>query len=86
MPVWFLPYQGKDTRIDAVLDSILIEPDHERFMLGWRAVLPMRRSCFDLKQIIAGEMSEAWQRARKYGNKPYYRGLGELVRARRRDR
>jgi hypothetical protein len=86
MPVWFLPYRGKDTRVDSVIDSIVIEPDLGRFMMGWRAVLPMRRSCFDIKQIIAGEMSEAWQRARKYGNKPYYKGLAELVQARQRKR
>lgn len=84
VPVWFLPYRGKDTRVNAKIDSIVIEPDRARFAVGSRAVLPMRRSCFDVKQIIVGEMSEAWQRARKYGNKPYYRGLGELVQAKRR--
>jgi len=26
-------------------------------------------------------MPESWQRAQKYGNKPYYKGLAELVRA-----
>jgi hypothetical protein len=83
MPVWFLPHRGRDTRIEAVLDTILIEPDLGRFMLTWRATLAMRRSCFDIRQVIAGHKSEAWQRARKYGNKPYYRGLAELVAARR---
>lgn len=84
MPVWFLPYQGQDSRIDAALDTIVIEPDASRFSVVWRATLPMRQSCFDIKQIIAGEMPAAWQRARKYGKKPYFRGLAELVRARRR--
>lgn len=83
MPVWFIPYQGKDARVDASLDTIVIEPDDNRFALVWRAVLPMQRSCFDIKQAIAGDMPRAWQRARKYGKKPYYRGLAELVRARR---
>lgn len=82
MPVWFLHYRGKDKRVDSVLDSIVIEPDQGVFTLGWRTTLAMRRSCFDVKQIIAGEMSASWERARKYGNKPYYRGLAELVRAR----
>jgi hypothetical protein len=86
MPVWFLPYRGRDIRVDAVLDTVTIEPDRGVFALGWRATLAMRRSCFDMKQIIAGEMSEAWQRFRKYGNKPYYRGLAEMVQARRRRR
>jgi hypothetical protein len=86
MPVWFLPYRGKDVRVGGRLDTILIQPDKGIFTLNWRAVLPMRRSCFDMKQVIAGEMSDAWQRARKAGNKPYYKGLAELVAARRRDR
>jgi hypothetical protein len=83
MPVWFLPYDGKDKRLDAVLDTVLIEPDVGVFMLGWRAVLPLRRNCFELKQVIVGEMSEAWKRTRKHGGKPYYRGLAELVKARK---
>jgi hypothetical protein len=82
MPVWFLPYRGSDARIDAAIDTIVIEPDFDRFTLTWRASLPMRRSCFDMKQIIAGPMSEAWQRRRKYGDKPYFKGLAELARAR----
>jgi hypothetical protein len=86
MPVWFIPHRGKDVRVEGRLDTILIEPDKGVFMLSWRAVLPMRRSCFEVKQIVAGEMSEAWQRARRYGNKPYYRGLAELVENRRRGR
>jgi hypothetical protein len=83
MPVWFLPHRGKDTRVDSVIDTIVIEPDLGIFTMTWRAMLPMRRSCFDMKQVIAGEMSEAWQRMRKYGSKPYYKGLSELVHARR---
>ena len=86
MPVWFLPYREKDVRLEAAIDTILLEPDQGIFMLVWRAVLPMRRSCFDIRQVIAGELSETAQRARKYGNKPYYKGLAELVRAQRRRR
>src|SRR4029078_6469461 len=86
MPVWFLPYGEKDIQRDGVLDTILIEPDRGVFMLTWRAALPMRRSCFDIRQVIVGELPVAMQRARKYGRKPYYKGLAELVRARRRGR
>jgi hypothetical protein len=84
MPVWFIQHQGKDVRVDGVIDTILIEPDLGRFTLTWRASLAMRKSCFDLEEVIAGDMPVAWQRARKYGNKPYYHGLAELVRAKRR--
>jgi hypothetical protein len=83
MPVWFVPQTGKYKRVDATIDTLVLEPDLERFSLTWRVTVPMRRSCFDMRQVIAGETSDAWQRAQKYGDKPYYRGLGELVRARR---
>jgi hypothetical protein len=86
MPVWFLPYGGKDVRLDASIDTLVIEPDDRRFMLTWRAVLPMRRSCFDIREVVVGEMPEAWWRARKYGSKPYYESLAELVKAKRRRR
>jgi len=84
MPVWFIPYQGSDSRIDAVIDTIVLEPDLGRFTLTWRASLAMRRSCFDIRQVIAGEMPLGWQRARKYGTKKHYRSLGELVAAKQR--
>ena len=83
VPVWCLPYRGADEKVEAVIDTLLIEPDAGRFMLTWRAVVPMLRSCFDLKQMIVGDMSKAWQRARRSRGKPYYRGLAELVNARR---
>ena len=77
-------FESERTQVFALVDTIVIEPDQGIFTLTWRAVLPMRRSCFDIQQVIVGEKSEAWQRARKYGRKPYYKGLAELVRARRR--
>jgi hypothetical protein len=86
MPVWLLPYREKDVRLEAAIDTLLLEPDEGIFTLVWRAVLPMRRSCFDIRQVIVGELSEAAQRVRKYGSKPYYKGLAELVRAQRRRR
>ena len=83
MPILFIPYRGKDRPVDAVIDTIVIEPDHKRFMMTWRASLPLQRDCFEIRKTIAGEMSAAWHRARRIGNKQYYRSLAELVRSRR---
>ncbi len=76
MPVWFVSGDLRDTRVDAAIDTVSIEPDLGRFSLAWRAAIPMRRSCFDLEQVIVGETSKAWQRSRKYGTKPYLQGAG----------
>ena len=82
MPVTFIPYRGYDVTRDAVVDTILFEPDDERFTLTWRTSLPLGRSLFDVKETIAGEMPRGWHRARR-ANKNYYASLGELAAARR---
>ncbi len=81
MPVLFIPYKGKEQLVDAVIDTLLIEPDLERFSLTWRVSYPLRRNCFELKQIIAGEMPKTWYRARRFPNKTYYKDLAELAKA-----
>jgi len=83
MPVTFIPYRGRDVTRDAVLDTILLEPDHERFTLTWRAGIALGKSVFDVKETIAGEMTEAWHRARRFPNKTYHRSLADAVAAKR---
>ncbi|HET7773724.1 MAG TPA: DUF2169 domain-containing protein [Burkholderiaceae bacterium] len=82
MPVHFIPHRGRDVTIAAHLDTVLIEPDLDRFCLTWRAVLGMPKSVFDLRELIVGEMPPAWQRARRFPGKTYYRNLAELVESR----
>jgi hypothetical protein len=82
MPVTFIPYRGYDVSRDAVVDTVLFEPDEERFSVTWRTSLPLGKSLFDVKETIAGEMPRGWHRARRT-NKAYYPGLGALVAARR---
>jgi hypothetical protein len=81
MPIAFIPYQGAVRQLEAALDTILFEPDQGRFMLTWRASVAMRRDCFEMKQVVVGGRSRAWCRAHETG-KPYYPGIGALVRAR----
>jgi hypothetical protein len=85
MPVLFIPYRGEDRQLEAVIDTILIEPDQNRFMLTWRASLPLRRNCFELRQLIVGEMPHEWYRRRRAEDrgKTYYRSLSELIKAKR---
>jgi hypothetical protein len=82
MPMTFIPYKGRDVNRDASLDTIVLEPDRERFTLTWRAALPLGRSVFDVKETVVGEMSAAWYRARKYPGKEYYPSLRALAKAR----
>jgi hypothetical protein len=81
MPVTFIPYRGRDVTQEALLDTIVLTPDTGSFTLTWRAILPLGRSVFDVKETVLGEMSPAWHRARRFPHKTYYRDLGEAVKA-----
>jgi len=81
MPVTFIPHQGKDHNTEAVIDTLLLEPDLKRFALTWRTTMAMKRSVFDIKEIVIGQ-SKAWYRTRRFPGKTYYRSLHELVQAR----
>lgn len=82
MPVTFIPHRGKDVTRQAMLDTIVIEPDAQRLTLTWRSSLALGKSVFDVKETVAGEMSQAWYRAQRFPGKVYYPGLGEAVAAR----
>jgi len=47
----------------------------------WRSVPPVGRRVSDVKEVIVGEMPEAWRRARRVPGKTYYASLDEAVRA-----
>jgi len=83
MLVLFIPYIGKEYLVDAMIDTLLFEPDKKQFVMTWRISYPLRRNCFELKQVIAGELSKRWHDARRFGDKPYYKNLAELVKARK---
>jgi hypothetical protein len=82
MPVSFIPHRGRDVTLTANIDTIVLEPDEERFTLTWRANLPLGKSIFDVKETVVGGVSRAWRRARAARGKRYYRNLAELVRDR----
>lgn len=82
MPITFVPYRGRDITRQAALDTIVFEPDAERFSLTWRVALPLGKSVFDVKETIAGELGPAWHRARRFPGKIYYRNLAEACAAR----
>jgi hypothetical protein len=54
MPLLFIHPRGKDLQVNAVIDTIVIEPDKAQVMLTWRTSLPLRRNCFEIKQLVVG--------------------------------
>jgi hypothetical protein len=82
VPVVFYLREGDTVEKEAVIDTIVLEPDLGRFLMTWRASLPLRRNMFEVEQVLVGEMPRSWHRARELG-KTYYPSLGAMVAAKK---
>jgi len=80
VPVVFFRKKGEQHETQAVIDTIVIEPDRRIFTLTWRACVPLKKNIFEIPQILAGKKSRAWWRARELG-KTYYPSLAHLAKA-----
>ncbi len=80
LPVEFTNIKDERTLREAVLDTILIEPDEGRLILTWRTSAPLKRSMLELRQLVIGTMPRGFYRARE-GGKAYYPSLSKLVRS-----
>jgi hypothetical protein len=78
MPIEFTRRDGNRQEMNAVIDTVVLEPDLGRFQVVWRTSLPLRRNIFEVRGAVAGRMSPGWYRARATG-KEYYRSLREMV-------
>jgi hypothetical protein len=81
VPVTCVGHRGGDVQVDAVCDTLLLEPDLSRFSLTWRASIPLQRNLFEMRQTIVGDLPYSWhsrRRAERAG-KRYYTSLAEAV-------
>jgi hypothetical protein len=85
VPVTFFLKNYDEKEVNAACDTLIIEPDLQRFTILWRASLPLRKNMFEVAQVVAGRMPRGWYRARELG-KTYYPSLKELVNIRRAER
>jgi hypothetical protein len=84
MPVAFFLQNGETHKTHGLADTLVLEPDAGRFMITWRANLPLKKNIFEVVQVLSGEMSSGWWRARELGKK-YYRSLDKLIREKRQE-
>lgn len=77
VPVVFFRKKGEDHRMDAVIDTVMLEPDKGFFTMTWRAQIPLKKNLFEVHQVLVGTKSKAWWRARMMGKK-YYPSLDAL--------
>ncbi len=80
VPVVFFLKKGEPYRTEALADTLVLEPDLSRFTITWRAGLPLKKNMFEVAQVLAGNMSRGWWRARELG-KTYYPSLAHLAKA-----
>jgi hypothetical protein len=80
VPVVFFRTIGDDDERQAVIDTILLEPDQHRFMVCWRTQVALKRNIFEIPKAVVGQMSRGWWRARE-SNKEYYPNLQKLIKS-----
>jgi hypothetical protein len=78
MPIAFFRRRGRRVETKGTLDTLLFEPEGERFSLVWRANLKLQHDIFEVSQIVVGRMSRAWWRSIETGKS--YRSLDSIVR------
>lgn len=78
VPVVFFRRRAERVELRGTLDTVLFEPEAERFSMVWRANLKLRRDIFELSQAVVGRMSRAWWRSIETGKS--YKTLDAIVR------
>lgn len=63
-PVHVFPKQGAREDYTATLDTIVIEPELQRFSLTWRVARPLKRSLHEIAQVLVGKKGREWWQQR----------------------
>ena len=57
-PVHVFPKRGDREDHVASLDTIVFEPDQERFTMSWRVARPLRKSMHEIAQVLVGKKGQ----------------------------
>jgi hypothetical protein len=63
-PVNVFPKNGKREDLSAFIDTIVIEPDHERVTMTWRVARPLKKNMFEISQVLVGKKGRDWWQER----------------------
>ena len=64
-PICIFPKKGEREDLLASVDTIVIEPDFERVTMTWRASRPLRKSLFEIAQVLVGRKGSEWWQQRE---------------------
>ena len=59
------PKRGEREDLTARLDTIVFEPDAQRFTMSWRVARPLKRSMHELAQVLVGKKGREWWQQRE---------------------
>jgi hypothetical protein len=64
-PVHVFPKRGEREDYTATLDTIVIEPELQRFNLTWRVSRPLKNSMHEIAQVLVGKKGQDWWQQRE---------------------
>lgn len=84
VPIVFFRKKGDNEHKHAVADTLMIEPDKGVFSITWRGSVPLKKNMFEIPQVLVGNKSRGWWRARELG-KTYHESLASVISSRSED-
>lgn len=63
-PVHVFSKRGAREDYQATLDTIVIEPEQQRFTLSWRMARPLKKSLHEIAQVLVGKKGREWWQRR----------------------
>jgi hypothetical protein len=64
-PIHVFPKNSPREDLTASADTLFIEPDLERVTLTWRVARPLKKSMFELDQVLVGRKGSEWWQQRE---------------------
>ncbi|SAL23756.1 DUF2169 family type VI secretion system accessory protein [Caballeronia telluris] len=59
-PVLVLPKRGEPEDYRARVDTIVFEPELERFTMSWRVRRPLKKNMFEIARVLVGRKGREW--------------------------
>lgn len=64
-PVHVFPKRGPREDYNATLDTIVIEPELQRFCVTWRVARPLKKNLHEIAQVMVGKKGRDWWQKRQ---------------------
>ncbi len=61
----FLKHGGRE-ELAAALDTIVFEPDRDRFTMAWRVARPLKKSMHEIAHVMVGRKGREWWQQREH--------------------